>query len=124
MGEIATDRVHAPIDPDRVAHEVASAGDRWVQADHAAKLLEKTEKIVFAQLVRDLRRGEVTLSRRDAEDAALVSETYQSHVYAMTEARREANLARVAWEAARARFEAMRTAEASRRAEMTAFGRR
>ncbi len=119
---VSTERVVGPIDPLRVAHQVLAAGSRWVQLNHAAKLLEKTERTVLSQLTNQVRAADSNLSRREAEDLARASPEFENHVFAMLEARREADLARVTWLAAQAQIDAMRTAEATRRAEIHAFG--
>lgn len=111
------------LDPDRIAHDIAEKGEIWARLDDASRLLERTRDTVLARLILDIKDRE-KCSMRQAELLAKASNDWENHVYAATEAKLKANLARVQFDAAKARFEAMRSAEASRRAEMTTFGRR
>jgi hypothetical protein len=111
------------LDPALIAHELEMFGREYAEANANAKLLEKQEAVVMAQLVQDFRCNPDgrKVTRADAQDMARCSEIYQTHIETMVEARRAANNARAKWKAAEARLEAMRTVEATRRAEMTAF---
>ena len=113
------------IDPHRISREIEQAGTAWADHAHAASLLEKTEDIVLSTLILAMRLGPdgKRVSWEEARHQAKASEDYQSHVYAMTEARYKANKARVRFDAMKAKFEAMRTAESTRRAELITLGR-
>lgn len=115
------------IDPHRIAQAIEMAGKAWADAAHAANLLEKTKDSVLAELILstrdDVEPGEKKMAWTEAEMRAKASEDWQNHVYAMIEARHKANLARVHYDATTAKFEALRTAEASRRAELQNLGR-
>jgi hypothetical protein len=100
-----------------IANEIDALGTDWADKTHAANLLEETRTTVRAEIAIDI-RTERGCNKRDAEEAALVSTRYREHTTAMVNARHAANLARVKLEAARAKFEAMRTAEVSRRSEL------
>ena len=112
------------LDPNKVAYDIERSGKAWAQLHHAATLLEKSEKAVLSQLTNAERKEDPSISRKEAEDIARGSDQYLDHIYAMVEARRKANIAKVEWMASQARFEAMRTAESTRRAEMNAYNRR
>lgn len=105
----------------RLSESIDTLGKDWADKQHAANLLEETKTIVRAEIANRIRSEHPHMTRRDAEIAALVSAHYRDHVNSMVNAKRDANIARVNLEAVRARFEAMRTAEVSRRAEVTRF---
>jgi hypothetical protein len=109
-------------DPNQVAADIAKAGDAWAEVDHAARLLEQTKAAVFARIKLRI-KDELGCKIGEAHERALASDEYQDHLHALCDARYAANLARVKFDAEKARFDASRTAEASRREEMKAFGR-
>jgi len=111
------------LDPHGLAHELEQRGARWADSHAAAELLEKTHRIVLAQITNDYRLLERGLSRKAAEDLALGSEAYIQHIEATVEARRVANIARANYDAIRVRIEAMRTVEATKRAEIGNYRR-
>jgi len=111
------------IDPSRLSAEISRVGTDWVQKKHAADLLDKSTKAVLAQITNRMRQADPDLTRKEAEDLALGSDDYLSHVYATVDARRDANLARVQLDALNAMVEAIRSAEATKRAEMRSFHR-
>ncbi len=104
-----------------LSSEYGRLGNIWAQLQHAASLLEETKTRVRAQIANGLRAENPRLNRRDSEEQALLSDEYMSHITAMIEARRQANLARVELEVIKTEFDAVRTAEVSRRAEMTKY---
>ena len=116
------------IDPAAIANDIDTHGTAWAQKKHAADLLDKSTRAVLAQLTNAVRRETSAqghnFTRKEAEDIALGSEEYLNHLYAAADARRDANLARVKYEAAQARFEALRSHEATRRVEMNTLSRR
>jgi hypothetical protein len=105
----------------RLAEEIRILGEDWADKLRAAQLLEETKTSVRAEIALRIRGTSNRMTRRDSEDAALLSEDYKQHVHAMVDAKHAANLARVRLEAARSQFDAMRTAEVSRRAEMNKY---
>jgi hypothetical protein len=110
------------LDPNQIATDLDRFGREYAEAYANAKLLEEQKSIVFSTLVLHYREAGPRVSRADAEDHARTSEEYSVHIETMVEARRRANIAKARWMAVQARFEAMRTAEATRRAELKAFG--
>lgn len=112
-----------PTDPRALADAIQKTGDARAHAQHTWELLEKTTKSVLSELTNNERRLDPELSRKEAEDIAQGSEEFRAHIYATLDAKRAYNLADVAFVAAKARFEATRSVEASRRAQVQAFGR-
>ncbi len=112
------------LDPSAIAHDIEKFGKDWAQKKHAADLLEKSTSAVLAQLTNEVRRADVDLTRKEAEDIAKGSPQYLGHIYATADARLASNLARVAYDAANARFEALRSLEATKRAEINTLHRR
>lgn len=102
-------------DPHRLAHEIETTGEDYADKKHAADLLVKTEKSVLATLTCDIRKEHPDISRKEAEDMALASTEFKDHIYAMADAVRAAAISKAHYEAARAKLEAMRTAEATKR---------
>lgn len=112
------------IDPQRIGHGIEELGKRWAELTHAAHLLEKTRDATLAQLILGNLEASPGQSMRRAELAAKASDDWSNHIYAIADARLKANLAKIEYDAACATFEAMRTAEATRRAEMQTLGKR
>ncbi len=112
------------LDPAAIAHDIDEHGSDWAKKKHAADLLERSTTAVLAQLTNEQRRLDITLSRKEAEDLAKGSKEYLDHIYASADARLASNLARVKYEAAQARFEALRSLEATKRTEIQHLSRR
>jgi hypothetical protein len=104
-----------------LSSEYGRLGTVWTQLQHAASLLEETKTRVRAQIANRIRFENPKLARRDAEEQALLSDDYMSHIQAMVDARLKANQARVELEVIKTEFDAVRTAEVSRRAEMNKY---
>lgn len=102
-------------EPARIAANLVALGEKWADADAAASLLEETRKSVLAQLVTEA--GDMPFNR--AENYALAHPLYREHLADQVEARRLAIKTRVRYDAARTEADMMRTAEATRRAELT-----
>lgn len=109
------------VDYRQIGADLDRLGKIWADLDHAQRLLEKTKDTVFAKLVFE--RVEAGESRSKAELAVKASDAWENHIYATVAARHQANLAKVAYEAAKAEYEALRTAEATRRVEMNTLHR-
>jgi len=114
------------IDPNAIANEIECRGRAWAELKATAKLLELQMPSVKAATIQLLLDQGATatgrkITRRDAEDLALLDPEFQLAQETAVYARRAANMAE--FKAVQARFEAMRTAEATRRAEMHAFSR-
>lgn len=87
--------------------------EEWARLDGEARRLEEMRKPVLGELVN---QADGPVAR--AEHAAYASEHYRRHVEAMVKARTTANIARAEKDAAEMRFEAWRTANATKRAQM------
>ncbi len=115
------------IDVDREVHAVAELGLEWAEKHETASLLEETKKTLLAQLIGELmsasrKEGRKGLSFAQAETEALADVRYEAHLRAMTEARCEANKARVRHETAGVRLEMMRSLMATQREAMRLSG--
>jgi hypothetical protein len=100
-------------DPDRIYANIIAAGDEWADKEAAADLLEETKKTVLAELVN---KGEGSVSAREYE--AFASPVYKLHLTNMVIARKEANKARMRYDAVKVLAEMRRSQESTRRAEM------
>lgn len=100
-------------DPDRIYHEIVTAGEDWSDKDAAANLLEETRKTVLAELVNQAEGGSIAAR----ESQALADPAFKLHVTKMVAARKEANRAKVRYDAVRVLAEMRRTQESTRRAE-------
>ena len=102
-------------EPEKFFHSVVEAGDDWADKNAAADLLEETKNSVRAELAN---RSEAT--SQAAKDAmALADPAYRLHITNMVTARREANRARVKYDAMKMLAELRRSQESTRRAELT-----
>lgn len=101
-------------DPDRFYSSVIEAGNDWADKNAAADLLEESKKSVLAELSTQAAGG----SNAAKEAAALADASYRLHVTNMVAARREANRARVKYDAMKMLAELRRSQESTRRAEM------
>ena len=100
-------------DPNRIYHEIVTAGEDWSDKDAAANLLEETRKTVLAELVNQAQASSITAK----ENLALADPAYKLHITKMVSARKEANRAKVKYDAVRVLAEMRRTQESTRRAE-------
>lgn len=104
------------IDPNEIYERLTRLGKEWVDKSHAATWLDESKKSVLSQIMTEgFLRGD---SATKAECYALADQRYIDHIHAMVDAEREANLARVNYDAARAWSEALRTRESTERALM------
>ena len=103
-------------DPDRIYHEITKAGEDWADKEAAADLLEETKKTVLAEIMNAIPNKS---SAAQVEREALADPVYRLHVTNMVLARKEANKARVRYEATKVLSEMRRSQESTRRAEMT-----
>lgn len=115
------------IDVDREVNAVAELGIVWAEKHETASLLEETKKTLLAQIIGELmsasrKDGKKGISFAQAETEALADVRYEAHLREMTEARREANKARVRHETAGVRLEMLRSLMANRREEMRLAG--
>lgn len=100
-------------DPNKIYHQIVTAGDEWVDKESAAELLEETKKTVLARLAIKAEAASVA----GKEQEALANPAYELHVTRMVSAREEANRAKVRYDAVRVLAEMRRTQESTRRAE-------
>lgn len=103
--------------PDRLEEAIQRASELAVELaelDGEARRLEKLEKIIFSELVNQSNQSSVAKAEHWARD----HDRYRAHVTGMVEARTKANVKKAEWDATQMRFEAWRTAQATRRAEM------
>ncbi|EQD51400.1 prasinophyte-specific protein 3 [mine drainage metagenome] len=115
------------IDVDREVAAVAAFGLEWAEKHETASLLEETKKTLLAQLIGEIlaasrKDGKNGVSFAQAEMEALADVRYEAHLNEMTQARREANKARVRHETAGVRLEMLRSLMANRREEMRLAG--
>ena len=103
------------IDPiDRAVARFEGLAKQWAELDGEARRLEKMEKVVFSEVVNQL-EGSIALR----EHAARANPQYRDIMDRMIKARTAANIAKAEVDAAEMRFEAWRTAQATKRAEMS-----
>lgn len=106
--------------PNQIHAKLLAAAEAWADLDGKARNIEETQKVLLSQLALEhIQRGE---SVAKSEMMARASEVYADHVAAMCDARTEANKAKAALDAARAWFDAWRTIESTKRAEMHMAG--
>ena len=102
------------LDPDKIYHHIMEAAKQWVADDEEARKLEKTEKIVLAEITNH----QVADSMAEKKSLALASPEYKLHMMNMITARTKANASKAAYEAAKNLSELRRSEESSRRSEM------
>ena len=100
--------------PDELYERFRMAGEEWARANADADRLEEQRKSVYGALYLHA-DGKTVMER---ECTAYASEAYKAHVDRMVTARELANLAKAKLDAARVWFEAVRSLESTRRAEM------
>lgn len=106
--------------PNDVYNKLLQVGEEWADLDGKACSLEETRKVLLSQIaLTHIERGETSAK---AETRALADQVYVEHIDAMVCARTEANKARARLDAARAWFDAWRTQESTKRAEMHMAG--
>ena len=102
-------------DPDKIYHNIVTAGEEWADKEAAAELLEETRKTVLAELVNSIPSA---MSMAARESQALADAAYRLHITNMVVARKEANKARMRYDAVKVLGEMRRSQESTRRAEM------
>lgn len=116
------------LDPARLTEEVIDDGNRWVDLDAAASVLEESRKSVLAKLILDCVENSLAggakrpISATQAEYHALADESYKTHIELMVEARKAANRARVRYDLNRKKLDLLQTAHATLRQEMRMAG--
>jgi len=108
------------LDPTKIFDRLVVAGEDWSDKEAAASLLEETRKSLLARLT--LQFSATCKSHAAAEDSARCTDEYGEHVASMIGARRDANKARVKYDAAKIYIDMMRSMNANRRVEMERLG--
>lgn len=102
-------------DPVALAKRLIETGEAWADAQHAFALLEETKGSLLGKLLRE----HFDQPAWKAEALAKSDERYAEHIKAMVNAEREATKCRVRYDAGRAFIDLARSAESTRRAEMS-----
>lgn len=100
------------ISAEKLAGEMRKRGDEWADKDAAYRALEEVQKSVLAEAF--LNAGEGSIAERDARSR--VAPMFREHLAAISEARRESNKARVAYDVYRVYVDLTRTNAAAQRA--------
>ena len=102
--------------PKDLVEQIRLRGEDWADKNSAAEMLEETKSIVLAQqAVKFMGNGD---SAAKADAQARASDLYKEHVLKMVEARRDANKARVRYDAGKVYAELLRTKAATERSQM------
>lgn len=104
------------MDIDQAIHELTQAIEAAAEADSLADRAEAARKRVYAEVVNHATQGGTAVSK--AEYAARVDERFVAADEEAITARSAANIAKAKAEGLRLRFEAWRTRNATKRAEM------
>lgn len=105
----------APMDPEKVAHELSERGLAWADANGAADALEETKKSVISEALLSA----TGKSHSEREAIALASPMVRDHIARMVDARKAANRARVRYDVYKTFIELERSRHATERAAMT-----
>ena len=103
-------------DPNRAYQQLIDKGSDWAEKNAKAQHWEEMRRPLRSQLVVGLLREGMAIGK--AEHLAQAKEEYEEHIIQMVNARREANKARVDYDAAKVLAEMRRTEAANNRAEM------
>lgn len=98
--------------PEAIYKQLLQAGEDWADKEAGADVLEETKKTVLAELMNGLDG-----SASERERRALADPAFRLHLTNMTTARKEANRARVRYDACKVLAELRRTQESTRRVE-------
>jgi hypothetical protein len=111
------------LDPLRISEDLRVHGLRAVELKHAYQAFLQSKGATLARLRLTMSERYPNETRKEAQDRAEASDEWQDFIHSMNDAEREYRTAQVLFQVALARFEAMRTAEATRRAEMNNWRR-
>src|SRR4051812_38442769 len=100
-------------DPEAMYRKLVQAGEEWTDKEAAADILEQSKKTVLAELMNTMEGPTAERERR-----ALAEPTFKLHLAQMSAARKEANRARVRYDACKVLAEMRRTQESTRRMEV------
>lgn len=104
------------LDPDRIYHEVSSAGESWADVKAAYETLSDHTKSILADIALGYMDGKT--SKAEAELRALASKAYREHLAEVKTARRAFLMAQVKYDSIKLLAELRRTQESTRRTEM------
>ena len=104
------------LDPEKIYHEVVTAGIDFADKKAAYELLSDLTKTVLADLVTDFLSS--CSSKGEAESRGLASKAYKDHLASLSAARRAWLLAEVRYKSFQMLGELRRSEESTRRAEM------
>ena len=104
------------LDPDKIYHEVSTAGEEWADKKSAYEALSDNTKSILAEIMSDFMTGKT--SKAEAEMRALASPDYKNHLASLQKARREWLRSQVKYDSLKMLSELRRSQESSRRAEM------
>lgn len=103
-------------DPNKAYQELITKGRDWADKNAQAQHWEEMRRPLRSQLVADHLKEGMAVSK--AEHLAQASDDYKAHIIQMVNARKDANRARVEYDAAKILAELRRTKSANDRAEM------
>ena len=101
-------------DPGKIFAALVKSGEDWADKEGAASILEETRRSILAELANQAKGSSVAA----CEQQALANPAYRLHLTNMVNARREANRAKVNYEAQKVLTELRRTEQSNLRAEM------
>ena len=104
------------LDPDKIFHEVSTAGDEWADRKAAFEALDDVTKSVLADITGRFMDGKI--SRTEAERYALASQDYRQHLASVSKARSEWLRAQVRYDSLKLLADLRRSQESTRRQEM------
>lgn len=107
------------VDPGALTERLVKAGETWADLNAAAAALEETKDAILSAILAE----HFDQPEWKAKALARKDDRYTEHVGKMIKARQAANKARVRFDSGKAYVDLMRSAEASRRAEMNMGGR-
>ena len=104
------------LDPDKIYHEVSTAGEDWADKKAAFEALDDVTKSVLADITGRFMDGKI--SRTEAERYALASQDYREHLASVSKARSEWLRAQVRYDSLKLLADLRRSQESTRRQEM------
>jgi hypothetical protein len=105
------------MDSQSLSEQFRIIAKRWVDADHAASLMEETRTAVLAEIVQRTISSDMSMPYNRAEMMAKSSIDYKNFVQKMVDLKRQANLLKVQMEYIRMKFSENMSHEATARSE-------
>jgi hypothetical protein len=106
--------------PKDVFIALTKAGTAWAEAHCAASQLEDQLKPMLSSLSIEAKAVAEITSMAEAKDVAQSASVYRDAIRAANDARKDANICKVKYEAAKSYWEATRTAESTSRVALMA----